>query len=194
MSLHTQNYLATKLFPDFSPIKVEVIQNHPNMFVVIVFALVFALLFFVAFKKARKNRVAKKKYQPGEILEISKNKSGQYVVHPLSSDCDKVITKLRDGQVVNLLVSHSFQLLYETSDVIRARFIDPRFAKTPDGMRILPSRGFNFPDYYKIGCLTFGDIENESEFCLVDFIQKQAEIIGDSVYRPEPERKFLTNT
>lgn len=178
----------------------KTVQEHPNELLVIGFGIIFLVLFIMASKKIMVRKTKVRKYIKGQTLMISENRFGRHVVHPVDIDPDKVVVKIKDGTVVDLAVSDAFQREFKTTKVVKARYIDPRYAKTPDGEKVLLARGFNFPDHYTIGPLTFEQIfKIESNLGLFSFLQEQIQDIQEQVpdlapVREEPNRAFLTNT
>lgn len=192
MAFYTTTY-TSKDFPNFNA-KSETLANQPNLLLTLVVFFVMLALMYVAVNRVRKSKTPKEIAYNGEVLQLAKTEHGQIFVQPPYTDTEekKVITKLEEGMLIDLEVPHHFQAKYKTTRVIRARCIDPRRSKMQNGEKILESWGFVFPDYYKIGALTFTQIVNESQLSLVDYIENQFQTGDEEIFRPEPERKFLT--
>jgi len=181
------------LHPNFNVIKAETFAEHPNLIFTLLFFLLLVALMYVAVKRVRKSKRPKKiAYIEGQVLQLSQTPHGQIVAHQLGTDEKKVVTKLEDGMLIYLLVPHHFQAKYKTRDVIRARYINPKRSKGPNGQKLIDGWGFVFPDYYEIGPLTFNQIVDEPEFSLIDYIEKQVQAVDEEMCRPEPKREHLT--
>lgn len=183
------------LNPSFNVVKTETLVANPNLIFTVILFLVVVALIYITVKKVKNSKKPKKiAYVEGQVLQLTKTEHGQFFAHPLDTSEKDVVTKLVDGMLVYLLVPHHFQTKYKTKDVVKARYINPKKSKAPNGEKLIDSWGFVFPDYYQIGALTFAQIVNEPQFSLIDYIEKQVQAVDEEIYRPEPERKFLTTT